>query len=129
VRVTVPVVFTPPVTVAKASATDETVGAFIVRVAVFATPYVAVMVAGVEALTAVVVTWNVAVVAPAATVTVAGTVADALLLASVTEAAAAAAPFRVTVAVEGAPPTTVAGFKPTDAMTGLTSTLRLAVAV
>ena len=80
-------------------------------------------------LTATVVTWNVAVVAPAATDTLAGTVADELLLDSVTVAAAAAAPFRVTVAIDDVPPSTVAGFKLTDASVGLIRTLRLAVAV
>jgi hypothetical protein len=82
-------------------------------------------------MTAAVVTWKVAVVAPAATVTVAGTVAAALLLASVTEAAAAAAPLNVTVPVGAVPtpPVTVVGFKVTDVIAGFTITVRLAVAV
>ena len=69
---------------------------------------------------------NVAVVAPVATTTVAGTVAAAvLLLVRVTVRWAtvpAAAPFRVIVAVEfAAPPTTLVGFKATDnTSTGLT---------
>jgi hypothetical protein len=52
-----------------------------------------------------------------------------LLLASVTEAAAAAAPLSVTVAVEAVPPGTAVGFKAKDVIAGLTITLRLAVAV
>jgi len=87
------------------------------------------MVAGVEALTAVVVTWNVPVVAPAATVAVAGTTPAALLLDSVTVAAAAAAPVRVTVPADNVPPATVVGFNVTEEMAGLIRTLRLAVAV
>jgi hypothetical protein len=87
------------------------------------------MVAGVEVVTPVVVAWKVAVVAPAATVTVAGTVAAVLLLESVTEALAAAAPFSVTVPVDDVPPVTDVGFMATVAMAGLIKTLRLAVAV
>jgi hypothetical protein len=90
---------------------------------------VAVIVAGVEVVTSIVVTWKVPVVEPAATVAVAGTVADALLLDSVIVAAAAAAPFRVIVPVEEVPPVTVVGFKASEAMDGLIVTLRFAVAV
>jgi hypothetical protein len=58
-----------------------------------------------------VVTVKVAVLAPAAIVTLAGTVAAALALARVMRAPpGGASPFNVTVAVEGAGPTTVAGF-------------------
>ena len=59
---------------------------------------------------------NVALVAPAATVTLAGTVAAAvLLLPSVTTAPpAGAALLNVTVPVEGAPPVTLAGLKLTE---------------
>jgi hypothetical protein len=88
-----------------------------------------VIVAEVEALTALVVTWNVACVAPAATVTVAWTVAAELLLASVTEAAPAAAPPRVTVPADDVPPATVVGFRVTEESAGLIKTVRLAVAV
>src|SRR5665213_4080606 len=129
VKVSVPVVPVPPVTLASVRATEATVGGFTVNAAVFATPYVAVIVACVEALTAVLVTWKVAVDCPAATVTVAGTVAAGLLLASVTAAAAGAAPLSVTVPVDGVPPGTVAGFKETVVIAGLISTSRLAVAV
>ena len=87
------------------------------------------IVAEAVALTAEVVTWKVAVDCPAATVTVAGTVAAALLLTRVTEAAAADTPVRVTVPVDAVPPATVVGFKATDAIAGFTMTLRLAVAV
>lgn len=80
-------------------------------------------------MTAWLVTWKVAVVAPAATDTLAGTVAAALLLASVTVAAPAAAPLRVTVPVEDVPPVTVVGLSATETRAGLTRTLKFAVAV
>jgi hypothetical protein len=61
-----------------------------------------------------VVTVNVAVVLPAFTVTVAGTVAAALLLDSVTtEPPDGAAPVRVTVPVDELPPATAVGFSET----------------
>jgi hypothetical protein len=129
VKVTVPVVPAPPVKVASVRATEATVGGFTVNVAVFATPYVAVIVACVEALTAVLVTWKVAADCPAATVTVAGTAAAELLLDSVTAAAAGAAPLSVTVPVDGVPPGTVDGLRATVVIAGLISTLRLPVAV
>jgi hypothetical protein len=63
--------------------------------------------------TGMVVTVNVAVVAPPATVTFAGTVAaDVLLLASVTVTPpVGAGPLNVTVPVDEVPPVTVVGFK------------------
>ena len=66
----------------------------------------------VDALTALVPTVNVALVAPAATVTLAGTrAAVVLLLESATDAPpAGAAPLSVTVPVEELPPTTLVGF-------------------
>jgi len=69
------------------------------------------MVTGVDAVTALVLTVNVALLAPAATVTLAGTVAvDVLLLVSVTAAPpVGAGPLSVTVPVEGDPPVTLAG--------------------
>jgi hypothetical protein len=88
-----------------------------------------VIVAGVEVVTPLVVTWKVAVVAPAATVTLAGTTAAPLLLDKVTEAAAAAAPVSVTVPVDEVPPVTVVGFSVTEVNPGLIKTVRLAVAV
>src|SRR5437660_12533444 len=71
------------------------------------------MVIGVDVVTAVVLTVNVALLAPAATVTLAGTVAvDVLLLVRVTAAPpAGAGPLSVTVPVEDcAPPVTVVEF-------------------
>jgi hypothetical protein len=57
-----------------------------------------------------VVTAKVAVELPGATITLAGTTADVLLLESVTVAPpAGAAPVKVTVPVEGLPPSTLAG--------------------
>jgi hypothetical protein len=96
----------------------EICGGFTVRTAVCCTPlYVAVMVEVAWAPTLIEVTVNVAVVAFAATVTVAGTVAAAvLLLVNVTTAPpVGACPFRVTVAVELAePPCTEVGANPSE---------------
>ena len=112
-RVTVPVDPEPPRTAAGLSATEDRMsgGGFTVRGAVWlATPNVTVIVTGAITATAIVVTVNVAVVAPCATVTLAGTVADALLLDSVTRAPpVGAAALSVTVPVELAPPTTLVG--------------------
>ena len=76
-------------------------------------PYTALIVALPGAVTGLLVTVNVALVAPAGTVTLAGTVATAvLLLLSETGAPAdGAAPERVTVAVDVAPPVTVPGLR------------------
>src|SRR3981189_2172475 len=70
----------------------------------------------VEAATALVLTVNVAVVAPAATVTLDGTLAAVvLLLESVTTAPPeGAAPLNVTVPVEQFPPVTLAGFSESE---------------
>jgi hypothetical protein len=69
------------------------------------------MVTDVEPATPLVVIAKVAVVAPAVTVTLAGTVAAALLLDNATDAPpTGAALLRVTVPVEELPPTTLVGF-------------------
>lgn len=70
--------------------------------------------------TGMLVTTKVALVAPAPTVTVAGTVArDVLLLERLTTPPPAGAlPVRVTVPVEGVPPTTVVGFSVTELSCG-----------
>src|SRR5579864_2894288 len=110
-NVTVPVELLPPTTDAGVLVTDDRAAAFTVNVAVLATPYVAVMMEEVLAATPSVVTVNVVDVLPAGTVTLAGTVAAAvLLLERVTTAPpVAAAPLSVTVPIELFPPTTVAG--------------------
>lgn len=75
-------------------------------------PLAAEMVALIEEATLVVLTVKVAVVAPAATVTLAGTVAEALPLDKATvNPLAGATPLRVTVPVEETPPRTLVGFK------------------
>jgi hypothetical protein len=114
--VTVPVEVVPPVTVAGLTLTDDKpTGGFTVNVAVPELPplSVAVIVTGVDALTALVLTVNAALVDPAAIVTLAGTIAVAvLLLESVTvEPPAGATVFNVTVPVDAFPPITAAGFK------------------
>jgi hypothetical protein len=81
--------------------------------AVCAVPFVAVIVTAFADVTVLVVTVKVAVVLPAATVTVPGTVAtDVRLLESATTTPpVGAAPESVTVPVDGAGPLTVVGFK------------------
>jgi hypothetical protein len=110
-NVTVPVELLPPTTEVGLLVTDDRLAAFTVKVAVLATPRVAVITEEVFAATPRVVTVNVAEVLPAATVTLAGTVAAAvLLLERVTTAPpVGAAPLSVTVPVELFPPTTVVG--------------------
>ena len=88
-------------------------GGFTVRVAVLVSPaYVAEMLTVVEKLTGVVVMVKLALVASAATVTLGGTLATApLLLVSITTAPPlGAAPLRVTVPCDVAPPVTLVGF-------------------
>src|SRR3989441_5332389 len=89
------------------------------------------MVAEVDAVTALVVTVNVALMAPAGTVTLAGTVAAELLLDSATCAPpAGAGPSSVAVPVELLPPVTVVGFTPSaERRTGFGFTVRVAVRV
>ena len=118
--VTVPVAAPPPVTDAGETLTETSVGAVMERVAVALFPFtVAVIVAVTAALTAAVVTVNVADVCPAATVTVPGTIADELLDASATnKPPVGAGPLSVTVPVDDVPPATVVGFNTTDVVTG-----------
>ncbi len=75
---------------------------------------------GVDAVTALVLTVNVALLAPAAIVTLAGTVAvDVLLLERETVAPPAGAdPLSVTVPVEGDPPVTLVGFSVSEERVG-----------
>jgi len=76
-------------------------------------------VTGVAAVTALVLTENVALVAPAATVTLDGTVAEALLLERFTMAPPlGAAPLRATVPVEEEPPFTLPGLSVTEDSAG-----------
>jgi hypothetical protein len=111
VSVTVAVVVTPvpPVTLVGESTREATVGAWTVNVAVGEEPLkVAWMVAVVLLATATVPMLNCALVWPAGTVTVAGTVAALLLLESVTPSPPAAAALdKVTVPVTPVPPTVV----------------------
>ena len=79
-RLTVPVELFPPTTEVGFLAIEESVGALTVRVVVCVSPYVPVIVTEVFAATGVVVMVKVAVVAPAATVTLVGTCATAVLL-------------------------------------------------
>jgi len=73
------------------------------------------MVAGVEPVTALVLTVNVALLAPAATVTLAGTLAAPLSLVSSTCAPpVGAGPLSITVPIEEDPPLTLVGLSATD---------------
>ena len=73
---------------------------------------------------------NVPVVAPAATAALGGTTADGLLLERLTVAPPVeAGALRVTVPVELAPPTTLAGFRVTDDRLGAEVTVRVTVIV
>jgi len=119
-RVTVPVDGDPPVTLVGLSAIAESVaepGGVTVSEAVLVTPaYDAEIVTGVDAVTALVLTVNVALLAPAATVTLAGTVAvDVPLLDRETATPLlGAGPLRVTVPVDGDPPVTLVGLSATE---------------
>jgi hypothetical protein len=110
--VTVPVEAVPPATVVGERVTDwRTAGVTVTLAGCEPAPYTPVMVAVVEEVSARVVTAYVAVVAPAATVTLAGAVATAVLLLERVTAAppVGAGPFKVTVPVAAVPPTTLAG--------------------
>ena len=116
-KVTVPVDEFPPVTTFGFSDTADTVATvdMMLSGAVTLAPlYLAVMVAVVEVVTAVVVTTKVAVEYPAATLTVAGTVAEGLLLLKTTDAPPLGAGLlKITAPVEGLPPGTLVGFSDT----------------
>src|SRR5467141_3590883 len=121
-NVTVPVEEFPPVTLVGLTESEESVGAgggtgVTVSDADLVTPlYIPEMVTVVDAATALVLTVNVALVAPAATVTLDGVLAAVvLLLESVTTAPPeGAAPLSVTVPVEEFPPVTLVGFTETE---------------
>jgi len=83
-------------------------------------PPVAVIVAAVDPLTLLVAIEKVALVAPCATATLAGTVAAPLLLESATDIPpAGAAPLKVTVPFDAEPPVTVVGFTDTAETVGV----------
>src|SRR6266550_3537671 len=120
-----PATVTPPGTRVGFSVSDERVGracGSTVSEAVLVTPaYDAEMVTGVDAVTALVLTVNVALLAPAAIVTLAGTVAvDVLLLERETAAPpVSAGPLSVTVPVEDCtPPVTLVGFSVSEERVG-----------
>ena len=127
-RVTVPVAEAPAGTEVGFKLTELSIGALTVKLAFWVAPYVPEIVSDVFAPTGLLVTVNVAVVALAATVTLAGTWAAAvLLLDSVTTAPpAGAGPFSVTVPFDLPPPKTDAGLTLTDASTDAV-TVKLAV--
>lgn len=118
-RVTVPVTLVPPVTLVCAKVNDASTGGLTVRTAERETPKVAVIFAGVELPTGLVLTLNTAVVAPPATVTLVGVCAAALSLERVTTApTAGAAPFKVTVPDDGLPPVRLVGLRTTEVRVG-----------
>src|SRR3954454_6790968 len=121
--VTVPVLLEPPTTDAGTTVSPVR-GGFTTRVTTLDPPLlVAVMFGDVTEMTGVVVTANDAVVAPAPTVTEAGTAATVvLLLVSVTTAPpAGAGPFSVTLPVLPLPPATTDGFNVTEPRRGFTT--------
>ena len=133
---TVPVEAFPPTTVDGLTETVESVGpvaagGFTVSTAVCVAPAkTAEIVADVDAVTDVVVMVNVALVAPAATVTLAGTAAAAELSESDTAAPpAGAAALSVTVPVDELPPTTVDGLSDTAESVGPVAPCGLIVSV
>jgi hypothetical protein len=115
----------------KLNALNVAGAVLIVTVAVLVTiPAVAVIVADVAAFTAAVVTVNVVVDAPAATVTLAGTVADALLLERLTTIPpVGAGEPSVIVPVAFVPPLTAVGFTETAVRTPAGTDIDLATSV
>ena len=113
--VTVPVDGESPLTVVGLRVRELTMGAVTVKVAVRVVLRVPEIFAEVLAATGLVVTVNVAVVAFAATVTLVGTWAAAVLLLNkvTTAPPVGAGPFNVTVPVEGVPPIDEVGFRVT----------------
>lgn len=126
--VSVPVDEAGPITDVGFSVSDDSVGAVIVKLALAVlAPVPAVMAAVVLVATATVATLKVALVALAATVTVVGTVAEALPEPSGTDIPlVGAGPESDTVPVEATPPTTEVGLSVTVLTTGA-STVRLVV--
>ena len=117
--VTVPVEGLPPTTLDGFTPNElnDTAGGVTVRGAVLVTPpYNAEIVTALETDTGLVVTANVALLAPADTVTLAGTFAANVLslLSDTTAPPPGAGPLSVTVPVEGLPPTTLDGFIPSE---------------
>jgi len=118
---------TPPMTVLGFKVSEDSVGGgggagFTVSEAVLVTPAkVAEIVTVVDSLTALVLTVNVALVAPAATVTLEGTVAtDVSLLESATCAPPdGAGPLSATVPVEDLPPMTLVGLSVSEVSVGV----------
>ena len=115
-NITVPVEVAPPVTLFGLNETPETAGGFTIRIVAAVRFNVPEIVTGVGELTGIVVTVNVAVVAPAATVTLAGTSTAALLLESVTVCEDDIALLIVTVPIEEVPPVAPAGLILTEAI-------------
>ena len=119
VKVTVPVELLPPVTLVGLTLRELTPGGFTVRLAdALLLWYVAEMVATAWILTAVVVAVKVALVAPAGTVTLVGTLTAVLLSCRLTTAPPeGATEDRVTVPVEEFPPVTLVGLRLTELTT------------
>jgi hypothetical protein len=122
VKVAVPVSELPPTTEDGVRVMEERVAALTVRLAdLVVIPSLAVTVPLVFELTGTVVTVNVAVVAPAATVTLGGTVAAGFVVDNVkARPPAGAAAAKVIVPVEDAPPVTEVGFSAMEANSGFT---------
>jgi hypothetical protein len=135
-NVTVPEEGDPPVTLLGFSASDVRVGPEVgcgvtLREAVCVTPPLeAEIVTRMELGDGTVVTWNAALVAPAATVTLGGTVAAEVLLVDNETAAPplGAGPLRVTLPVEEFPPLTLVGFSVSEERVGSADGVTVSVA-